>query len=388
MIDTSPQAPLDLKTRTRARNQSVWAAMLGNTALAQDEAAYLSLYADTSESYLAVNDEVFAVKVYEVDETNQIEQDKVAQEKLFADLKAATERTKIAMRLAADDYIYAARLYDNTVKSLVMTAREYANTIEVETLNAAAQEKELGVEKEALRTISLNAQIIEAGIDKAMVEADVAREQVAAAKANVEAVMAGIAAQEAQIKIADTQLAIAMTDAEKLTLQADIQKILAEIMLKFVNTIRLATETQAIQEGFGFVYSKLTDMLAIYAEKDRIEQLRTMNAQQLYNEALSLLTVEEAGEDLQITAIDDELTVQGYEQTQQVAELAQEQALENILVAAKEGLQNAEASSRQQLSTLRMQMEFLVNAARMWVFLNRTHMAYNSGIWTDLIGRL
>ena len=72
MLDANPQAVLDLRRRTRERNRSIWAPMLGSTALALDEAALNALYLDTIEAPIAIADEVYAVKEYERDQAHAI----------------------------------------------------------------------------------------------------------------------------------------------------------------------------------------------------------------------------------------------------------------------------------------------------------------------------
>jgi hypothetical protein len=72
MLDASPQAVLDLRTRTRARNRVIWTPMLGTTALALDEANLNALFLDTIEAPIAIADEVYQVKEYERDQAHTI----------------------------------------------------------------------------------------------------------------------------------------------------------------------------------------------------------------------------------------------------------------------------------------------------------------------------
>src|SRR5208337_825375 len=145
---------------------------------------------------------------------------------------------------------------------------------------------------------------------------------------------------------------------------------------------------QEVLDGFGFVQSKLADLYALWQIKDRIVAIKIKNTYDIITETNYLLTVELAGVTLQLTAMENDLTALAYDKTQSQAELLAEAALKQQLIAAREGLQNEEAVSREQISTLRMQMELLVNAARQWVFLNRTHGATNLGYFTEYIGKL
>lgn len=72
MLDSSPQAILDLRRRTRERNRGIWAPMLAGTALSLDEANLNALFLDTIEAPVAIADEVYAVKEYERDQAHAI----------------------------------------------------------------------------------------------------------------------------------------------------------------------------------------------------------------------------------------------------------------------------------------------------------------------------
>lgn len=377
-MDTGPNATVELAARTRVRNQSVWAGMLGGTLLESDELVLTGLFHNYGETYMAVTDELLAVKEYERDTTHQLQMDQVDQERLFAQMKADTERAKLAIRMALDDYIYAEGLYEVAIKNLLMAAEEYAAAQEVENLHLKALGIELDVEKEGIRGQELEAKIQEEAVNQAMVQADIARQQLEVARANVQAIMAGIEAQEAEIKIIDTELAIAMADVEMATLKADIAQILAEIVLKGLSKIELAWKTQEIEQAYAFAASKLADALALWTVKDRIEEQKIMNIDQLLVEAARLFSFELAAEDLQITAVLNDTDVQAYEGVQTEAEILNERAVKRLVVGAKEGLQGQEAESRMLLSNWRLWQTLLMNAAQQWVYMNTNTTTFNN----------
>ncbi len=226
MLDSSLQAPLYLRERTRKRNQSVWKPMLVGTALALDEAALNSLHLDTIEVPVAITDEVMAVKEYERDQNFQV----------------------------------------------------------------AQQQATLGI--------------------------------------------------------------------------------------------------QEVLDTFGFVQSKLADLYALWQIKDRIVAIKIKNTQDLITETNYLFTVELASVTLQLIAMQNDLTALAYDKTQSQAELLAEAALKQQVVAAREGLQNAEAISRERISTLRMQMELLVNAAKQYVYLNMLRTHHTTSISNEYLGKL
>lgn len=386
-MDTGPNATTELAARTRVRSQSVWAGMLGGTLLAEDERVLTGLFHNYGETYLAITDELLAVKEYERDTTHQLQLDQVDQERLLAQMKADTERAKLAIRMALDDYIYAEGLYEVAIKNLLMSAEEYAAAQEVENLHLKALGIELDVEKEQIRTQELEAKIQEEAVNQAMVQADIARQQLEVARANVQAIMAGIEAQEAELKIIDTELEIAMADVEQATLRADIAQILADIVLKGLSKIELGWKTQEIEQAYAFAQSKLADALALWTVKDRIEEQKIMNLDQLLIEAAKLFNFEYAAENLQITAIQNDTDVQAYEVGATDSEILNERAEKRLVVAAKEALQGEEAESRMVLSNWRLWQTLMMNAAQQWVYMNTNTTTFNNISQSQLISK-
>jgi hypothetical protein len=130
---------------------------------------------------------------------------------------------------------------------------------------------------------------------------------------------------------------------------------------------RVTADYQEILDGFGFVQSKLADLTIIWQLKDQEEAIKIKNLHDQFAELLVLLTAQKAGEDLHLTAIQNDMTVEAYDKTQSLTELQKEASLKAQVVAAKEALQYAHAYAREQMSTLRMQMEELLNNAKQTV---------------------
>lgn len=145
---------------------------------------------------------------------------------------------------------------------------------------------------------------------------------------------------------------------------------------------------QEIMDGFAFVKSKLDDLVALWQIKDMEEAIKIKNLSDQFAELLVLLTAEKAGELLQLVAMENDLTVQAYDRTKSLLELQQEAGLMALVVAAKEALQNAEAYSKKQLSTLRMQMELIVNGNRISAIKNKLINTTNSALLELSIGKL
>jgi hypothetical protein len=145
MIERDKQGLLD---RTRARNRGVWVGLLGDTPLGEHEAQLDSLAIPTIEGYLAITDEMFAIKESQRDRAIEQDRAEIAQERSLADAKVQTERQRLAIKMAAEEYLLAARFYDAKVRSLIMAAKEYAAEVEKEQAGLEKSRAELAVAKE------------------------------------------------------------------------------------------------------------------------------------------------------------------------------------------------------------------------------------------------
>lgn len=146
-------------------------------------------------------------------------------------------------------------------------------------------------------------------------------------------------------------------------------------------------ELQGVLDGFGFVQSRLADLYVLWQIKDRVMAVKIKSAYDLIDETNQLFTAELAAETLHLTAMQNDQEVLAYETVKSQAELQAEAALKSQVVAAKEALQNANAGSREQLSTLRLQMELLVNVAKRWLYVNRTRIYQSMSFTQENIGK-
>ena len=208
-----------------------------------------------------------------------------------------------------------------------------------------------------------------------MVEADVARNKVEVAKAQVRAVMAEIAAGEAEVQVIDAEIQIAMSKAEKATLQAQVAMIFAEIVTKKLAQVHLEVEKEEIAAAFEWVQMKLTDMLAMWAERKAIEVILERAAEILEGDVATLLIAEEAGEDLKIHAAHDEEDVFDYKKASTLEELTEEKSLREDIANERIDLQDAQRKAVISKSNKKLWAEELLNAAKRWVYINRHHLS-------------
>ena len=256
----------ELQARTRLRNSSVWVPFdWGGVMqpLTRQEEYINRIYRPFIEGYMAETDELFAIKEYQAEKLNELENAKITQDGQIAEADAAAKRLAIAIRLAGEEYVQVARLFDASVKAQIMAAREYAAEVEREQIELEKLRAQLGVAKAEARLKEINAEIYYEYVRRMEVEVDKLRAQVQVAQANVRALLADINAREAELTVIESELKEAMTIAEKATLQADVASIYAEIVVKGLAKIKLAVETAEIAAGFTYIQTKLNDLLAI-----------------------------------------------------------------------------------------------------------------------------
>jgi hypothetical protein len=359
----------ELAARTRERNALTWLSLDYGGVMAPlviMEADLDAIARPSIENYLVISDETWGIKETQRDRTVELSQTEVDQDRLIAEAKAATGRAKIAIEVAADEYVLAAKIYDAKVKGLIMGAKEYAALVEEEQLAVEEDRAGLAVDKEALRLKKVKADIYLETIQQAQVEADIAKAQVEVAKAHVRAALAGIEAGEAEIKLIAAQTEVYIAEAEKATLQADVAMILAEIMTKRLSAVKLDVGQKEIAAGFTYIQSRLDDALALYDIRGLIEQVR-MEAEVAITEEIDLLlAVEEAEQDLRNLEADYARLTFTYEQEQTEINIQEEASLKAQLVAARQRLSDARQAQSVGRDAKQTWAQAWINAAQKW----------------------
>lgn len=377
MLAANPNNVADLKERTRLRNSTVWIPLdWGGTMqpLCKEAEVLATLGQPYIEGYLAETDELFAVKYYQRDRLIELEHNRITQEGRIADADAAAKRRVLAVKLAAEEYVHSARLYDAQVRAYIMAAKEYAAEVEREQIELEKLRAILGVKKAETRVKEINAEIYYEYVKRMEVQVDIARAQVDAAKAQTRAVLTEIGAQEAELDVVEAELKEAMTVAEKATLQADIASIYADIIVKGLAKIKLAVEKAEIEAGFRYIQQKLTDLLAIWDVRTRTEDLKIAGEQAIYEEVMRILEAEEVAEDLRKLEMTHNEEVQDYEEQQTEDELAQEQGLVDRRLAARKALEDYKNQIEITLNDLGAWAKLIANAAQRWVHKNHVSL--------------
>lgn len=342
--------------------------------LANQEGQLNTLGQGFVENPIAIVDEQFGIKEYQRDRTFEIDSAEVEQMRQIADDKVALGREQLAIKIAVDEYILAVRVYDAKIKALLMTAREYAAAVERELLEADKAKAGLAVQEEILHRDEVNAKVFLQIVERAMVEADIAKAQVDVAKAQVRAVMADIEAGKAEIALIKAQIEEAMAQAEKAQLQAEVARIYAEILTKQLTTIKLSVGQAEISAGFSYIAARLGAFSAVMDAKIATERVRTQSVLQQIGVVAQVLAAEEATEDLRLKQIQNEVNIFNYEVDITEGYIAQDKELQEALAKARMGVADARANLEIQRAEAHTWVQILENAARQWMYKNMVRL--------------
>ena len=368
---------IQLNDRTRQRNDSLWIFLDWGglmTPLATQQATLDNLARPGIESFMAISDENWGIKEGQRDRTYELNQFEVAQDRQIADDKVATGRAKLAIQKAMDQYTLAVKAYDARVRALLMGAREYAAQVELEQVAVEQSRAILAVAKEGLHQKQVNASIYYEYIQRAMVEADIAKGKVDVAKAQVRAIMADIEAGEADIKVITAQIEQYIAQADKATLQADVAMIFAEILTKKLSTVKLDIGKKEIAAGFGYIQSRLDDALARLATEKIEETLKADYANAALIETGLIFPDEKAAEDLREKEQLDARDIFSFTETKTEQNIQDETALKALAVTAREALSDQRLSVAEQRDAKETWAKLLIDAAERWTHKNMVRL--------------
>ena len=368
---------LQLIDRTRARNNSLWVNFDWGglmAPLSAEQQALLMLNGAAIESHMAVADENWDIKTQQRDRAYEVDQFAIDQDRQIADDKVTVGLVRLALQKATDEYTLAVRIFDSKVRALLMGAKEYAAQVELEQLAVAEKQAILAVAKEGLHQKQVNASIYYEWIQRQMVEADIARNQVDVAKAHVQAILADIAAGEADIRVITTQIEVIMAQAQKAQLQADVAMIYAEILTLKLSAIKLDVGQKEIAAGFGYIQSKLDDTLTNLATQKVEEQIKTAYAQQNLIESQLIFPDEKASEDLREQEQLDARSVFTYTENATDQNINDEIVLRGQVLAAKDALSDQKLVMEEQRDIRNTELYLLAGLAERYVHKNMVRL--------------
>ncbi len=376
-----------LVERTRKRNAAVRTSLMDDTPLASLETQLDSLSRPTIENYMAISDETYLIKEDQRDRAIEQSQTEIAQERDLALAKAKTERRCLAIKMAANEYTYAAQLYDAQVKDLIMLAKEYAAEVEREQAALERSRATLAVALEENKLKEINAKIFYEAVDRGQVEADIARAKVDVAKARVRAVAADIEARKAEVDVIEAKVQGAIAVADKATLQADVAMIFAECITKQLSEIKLAVDKAEIAAGFEFIQTKMDDLLGIWDERNRIEQIREQGQTEILAALLNLLADEKAEEDLRVKEATTQAELVDYEKEQAADQNKGLRSMAEAVTSDKETARTQEYYNRGEILKKKNWASQLVNAAHAYVNSHHTVHRMDTLISSEYISK-
>jgi len=324
-------AKRELTERTWKRNRTLWVPFdwggLLHPLATEQEVLNLLGRASVANS-MAIVAENWRVKEEQLRRGIEVDQAAVGQQRQIADLKVETGLVVLAIEQAVNDYSLAAQFYGAKVRSLLMSAQEYAAAVELKLLAVDGAEVELAIAKEALHLETVEAGIIKEQINQAFVQTEIAKNQLEAQKAQVRAAQAGVEAGEAEVRAEEALVSVAMATAEKATLQADVAKTLVQVLMIQLDSIKLDVGIQEIVAGFGWLQSKLEDMIQQYDTGLLIENIKAQAEQTIAQRLPQVLVAKES-------LSDEELT---YFQQQENKTTANEESKEAAMMEVYKGM--------------------------------------------------
>lgn len=326
------------------------------------------------EGYLASIDADYEVKEAERDRGTELAQAEIDQEMRLALEKYETDRRRLAIRMAAEEYFLAAKRYEAQVRALIMSAREYAAAMEREQAQVEKLKAELAVEKEHLRVKDLTAQVFLQAVERAMVEADVAKMRLQAVKARVDVVEAEVAAKRAEVALIEAEVKEAMAEAERADLLADVASIFAQVLVKQLASVKLDVETKEIEHGFRYIQAKLDDMLRLWDIRETRMELREEAEKRLLEELLEHAEEEKRSQNLRLMAALNDREALEYEIQETNEAIEKEKLLRARLDAVKLG--NMDQKHLIEMRSMRKSVwaEKILNVARRWADKNRKQL--------------
>jgi len=357
-----------LRERAVARGLATWKPLdpvdLAVNELADQEETLNLLGRDSIRQGITAIDEAANFAAGLRDQLFELDLMSLDQEKQIALNRYLTEKQVLALHVAGELLLLAAKEYDAQVQGIIMDAREYAATIDREGIELQKQRALMDMRKEEAHFEEVRSRILLELVERRNQEIELARAKVEVARANVRAVLADIQAQEAEVRLIRAELEIAEAEADKAGLIADVAMILADIVTRGLARIRLAVETAELGAAFTFIAQSLEDLLAIAAVKLNTEEIRLAYEKLLHSEVALLEEAQERQIDLEKLRMAMLERLQDFEQERQrLADLCA-RTIKNVEQAHKEALAQVRSDSEVELDKMRTWAEMLVNGAQ------------------------
>lgn len=307
-----------LRDRARLRGEATFQDMdvYGLTdEIIDRKTSFNDVHRNVVEQGIAIVDANIDFKLDQVERNADQKRYEIEQDQLIFDNKIDTMRAKLALKIAAEQYALAAKQYEAQVRKLISEAKLYAQQLEREySIPYEEARADVAEQKQSSRLVQLQAEILTESVNRAQVEADVAKMKVDVAKAQVRVLQAQYEAAKAELDVINAELQVAMSEAEKATIRADVAMTYAEVVMKQLSTIKLDLESTEIAHGLQYIQTRLTSLLArqdikVLEEREKAageaDQLAALNELIAATQAQDLLEIDKILNE--IAAIDYEI---------------------------------------------------------------------------------
>jgi len=285
------------------------------------------------DTIVSIVDDDIRIKEEQLNDTIVLEEAKIANQQAIEDSKATNQRTIIALQTATNSYLILTEKYIKDVQALLMSAKEYALTIEEKEIALALLKAEVAEEKADVRIAEIDMRIDLEEINRKFVEIDVLKAELDVAKANVRLVMTQIEIDEAELKVIQARVDKAMMAVEKVTLEADVALVFADIAVRQLTETKYNIESAEIAAGYAWISDKLQSIIDILnVRQDQLIE-RINHEDGLLEDETESYNAKTDNLDIQYEEAQSNERVQDYEESQVAMILQMEEALKDALQA-------------------------------------------------------
>jgi len=327
----------NLKTRTNLRNDTIWNGInpIVYMGLINSVSIEESLFDNTNKklvnTVVSIVDDDIRIKEEQLNDSSELEVAKIANEQSIADSKAVNERAIIALQTITNAYLIVVDKYIKDVQAILMSAREYALTIQEQEIPLGLLRAEIAEEKADARIAELDMRIDLEEINRKFVEVEVLKAELDVAKANVRLVMTQIEIDEAELKVIQARVDKALMAVEKVTLEADIALIFADIATRKLTETKYDVERAEITATYTWIADKLQSALDILTVRQSQieEQIKLQNGLLVDETSLAYAKLDNIL--IQYEETQSNEAVQSYEESKTNLILQLEEALKDAL---------------------------------------------------------
>lgn len=291
----------ELKERTLARAEGTWVNydVMGISAgLLSLEGLVDRLGSDTIRQGINIVDGGAEFDSQQRQKIDDLEMEEVTIGRRIAQEKYTARVQALAMKVAGQNALQAARLYEIRVQAHIMTAREYAAFVEREQIWLQKKRALMDVQKEEARLLEIQSRIMLEYLERAKTDVDIARAKLDVAKENVKVVTAQVDVKKAELEVIKTDLEIAMSEADEAALIAEIAHIYADVVVRELAKVKFEVDQAEIEVGFEFIAKKLEDLLMLWNYRVDTEKLRAYFEELLKHEIYRIEEQQKHLEDL------------------------------------------------------------------------------------------